>query len=51
MRSRTVCWIGRGGAEHARGVGVKFSRIDPADLQVIVAYVNRVARVIYSASE
>lgn len=31
------------------GVGVKFSKIDPADLQLIVDYVNRVARVVYSA--
>lgn len=32
------------------GVGVKFSKIDPSDLQLIVDYVNRVARVVYSAS-
>lgn len=46
-----VCWVGRGGAEHVEGVGVKFSQIDPADLKAIVDYVNRVARVLYSASE
>lgn len=32
------------------GIGVKFSKIDPTDLQLIVDYVNRVARVVYSAS-
>lgn len=46
-----VCWIGKGGAEQVEGVGVKFSRIDPKDLEEIVNYVNRVARVLYSASE
>lgn len=46
-----VCWVGKGGAEQVEGVGVKFSRIDPKDLGVIVDYVNRVARVLYSASE
>ena len=46
-----VCWVGRGGADHVEGVGVKFSQIDQAHLKVIVDYVNRVARVLYSASE
>ena len=41
----------RGGADHVEGVGVKFSQIDQAHLKVIVDYVNRVARVLYSASE
>lgn len=49
-----VAWVGRapdgatGGT--TAGVGVKFSKIDPADLQLIVDYVNRVSRVVYSAS-
>jgi len=46
-----VCWVGRGGAELVDGVGVKFSRIAADDLTVIVEYVNRVARVLYSASQ
>lgn len=46
-----VCWIGKGGAEQVEGVGVKFSRIEPSDLEQIVNYVNRIARVLYSASE
>lgn len=46
-----VCWIGRGGAELVDGVGVKFGRIAAEDLTVIVEYVNRVARVLYSASQ
>mgnify|MGYP006288584203 CR=1 FL=1 len=37
-----VAWLG------PRGVGVKFSRIDKADLHAIVDYVNRVSRVLYS---
>jgi uncharacterized protein (TIGR02266 family) len=46
-----VAWIGQGGPGHAtEGVGVKFSRIDPKDLQLIVEYVNRVSRVVYNAS-
>ena len=47
-----VAWAGHGGSEGhgVTGVGVKFSRIDPADLQLIVDYVNRVSRVVYSAS-
>ena len=32
------------------GFGVKFSRIDPSDLQLIVDYVNRVSNVVYSPS-
>lgn len=39
-----VAWVG------STGVGVKFSRIDKLDLQVIVDYVNRVSRVLYSPS-
>jgi uncharacterized protein (TIGR02266 family) len=46
-----VAWIGQGGpAQVTEGVGVKFSRIDPKDLQLIVDYVNRVSRVVYNAS-
>jgi uncharacterized protein (TIGR02266 family) len=49
-----VAWVGRApdGAtgSSTAGCGVKFSKIDPADLQVIVDYVNRVSRVVYSAS-
>ena len=46
-----VAWIGQGGPGHStEGVGVKFSRIDPKDLQLIVDYVNRVSRVVYNAS-
>lgn len=46
-----VAWLGQGGTtQNTLGVGVKFSRIDPSDLQLIVDYVNRVARVVYSAS-
>jgi uncharacterized protein (TIGR02266 family) len=46
-----VAWVGQGGLEGTRaGVGVKFSRIDPKDLHLIVDYVNRVSRVVYSAS-
>jgi uncharacterized protein (TIGR02266 family) len=46
-----VAWVGQGGPGHAtEGVGVKFSRIDPKDLQLIVEYVNRVSRVVYNAS-
>lgn len=45
-----VAWVGKSGTADTMGVGVKFSKIDPADLQVIVDYVNRVARVVYSAS-
>jgi uncharacterized protein (TIGR02266 family) len=47
-----VAWVGRApdGTGTTAGVGVKFSKIDPADLQVIVDYVNRVSRVVYSAS-
>ncbi|HJL44012.1 MAG TPA: response regulator [Myxococcales bacterium LLY-WYZ-16_1] len=37
-----VAWVG------GTGVGVKFSRIAQEDLQIIVDYVNRVARVLYS---
>jgi uncharacterized protein (TIGR02266 family) len=48
-----VAWVGRaqGGTEGtpAYGVGLKFSRIDPTDLQRIVDYVNRVSRVVYVA--
>ena len=49
-----VAWVGHapdgttGGS--TAGCGVKFSKIDPADLQLIVDYVNRVSRVVYSAS-
>lgn len=46
-----VAWVGAGGVDGAReGVGVKFSRIDPVDLKLIVDYVNRVSRVVYSAT-
>jgi uncharacterized protein (TIGR02266 family) len=48
-----VAWVGRaqGGVDGtpAYGVGLKFSRIDPNDLQRIVDYVNRVSRVVYVA--
>lgn len=46
-----VAWQGGGGVDGGRaGVGVKFSRIDPKDLKLIVDYVNRVSRVVYSAT-
>lgn len=46
-----VAWVGSGGADGSRtGVGVKFSRIDPKDLKLIVDYVNNVSRVVYSAT-
>lgn len=46
-----VAWVGRGGAGHSTaGVGVKFSKVDPNDLKLIVDYVNRVSRVVYNAS-
>lgn len=46
-----VAWVGRGGAgQSTAGVGVKFSKIDPKDLKLIVDYVNRVSRVVYNAS-
>lgn len=45
-----VAWVGRGGAnQSSAGVGVKFSKIDPKDLQLIVDYVNRVSRVVFNA--
>jgi uncharacterized protein (TIGR02266 family) len=49
-----VAWIGRapsGSAEGANhvGVGIKFSRIAPSDLKLIVDYVNSVSRVVYVA--
>jgi Tfp pilus assembly protein PilZ len=49
-----VAWVEKApdgvSATGRAGVGVKFSKIDPSDLQLIVDYVNRVARVVYSAS-
>jgi uncharacterized protein (TIGR02266 family) len=46
-----VAWVGHGGqGQTTAGVGVKFSRIDPKDLQLIVDYVNRVSRVVFNAS-
>ncbi len=36
--------------ERSPGVGVKFTRIDPLDLKLIVDYVNRVAKVVYTSS-
>ncbi len=46
-----VAWIGHGGpGQTIAGVGVKFSKIDTKDLQLIVDYVNRVSRVVYSAT-
>lgn len=47
-----VAWFGSAagpdGAAKA-GVGVKFSRIDPKDLQAIVDYVNHISKVVYVA--
>ncbi len=46
-----VVWVRRvGGGGGMAGVGVKFSRIEPNDLQLIVDYVNRVSRVLYSSN-
>jgi uncharacterized protein (TIGR02266 family) len=47
-----VAWVGRApdAGSTTAGVGVKFSKIDPVDLQLIVDYVNRLSRVVYSAS-
>lgn len=47
-----VAWIARApsGAEGSSvGVGIKFSRIAPSDLKLIVDYVNSVSRVVYVA--
>lgn len=46
-----VAWVVRppDGSDETAGVGVKFSKIDPRDLQLIVDYVNRVSRVVYAA--
>lgn len=48
-----VAWFGSApagpdGAARS-GVGVKFSRIDPKDLQAIVDYVNHISKVVYVA--
>ncbi|MEQ9502032.1 MAG: PilZ domain-containing protein [Deltaproteobacteria bacterium] len=45
-----VAWKSGGDNGGRAGVGVKFSRIDPKDLKLIVDYVNRVSRVVYSAT-
>lgn len=49
-----VAWIARApnatdGAGGSVGVGIKFSRIAPSDLKLIVDYVNSVSRVVYVA--
>ena len=43
-----IAWSQHGRHGKPDGVGVKFSRINPKDLQLIVDYVNRLARVVYS---
>lgn len=45
---RTLNAVGKVAWQGPKGVGVKFSRIDKNDLQVIVDYVNRVSRVLYA---
>lgn len=48
-----VAWFGAAPAgpdgSARSGVGVKFSRIDPKDLQAIVDYVNHISKVVYVA--
>lgn len=48
-----IVWIGQSensaGNGATAGAGVKFSKIDPQDLQLIVDYVNRVGRVVYAS--
>ncbi len=53
---RTLTAVGRvagvrrqGASEEQAGVGIKFSRIDPEDLKLIVNYVNRVSRLLFDA--
>jgi c-di-GMP-binding flagellar brake protein YcgR len=42
-----VAWVGSS-PEGTAGMGVRFSRIDPGDLERIVDYVNRLAGVLYA---
>jgi len=47
---RTMTAVGRVAWTRPDGVGIKFSRIEKADLHEIVEYVNRVSRLLYSPS-
>jgi len=47
---RDIEGVGRVAWVSPRGVGVKFNRIDKADLLTIVDYVNQVSRVLYSSN-